>query len=588
MGDGITREFLNGLAFQVRMLEEFEGHAHGVRLERIWRDGYLRARLVNESGASVRVREVALFQGVFPVPSGCPFYGEGFQMLTQYAGTLNAPRVVGKYGTDEEFFRIPKTRYGENRFTVYNCFMLSPAPHCHALLAFTSSYRYAGLFRFSGSDIEVIVDCEGRLLAPGDVWEFDEFGLFTGEDRNALFAALAKRLNENHPPLRYPEMPFGWCSYHCISGVRAADMNEQAQAMKERIPELRRIQIDAGYQSSSDWLIPNPHSGATMCDAIREIGVEPAGYLSPFIVEEDSVLFREHPDWLVCDGQGKPFHEYTHVDRWYMLDGSNPGAVDYIRHVVRTMHDDWGLRYFKLDFTSYGALPGGQRRGGMTRIEAFRALFGAIVEEIGSDSYILGCNAPLWAQLGLVHGNRQTNDVFRRWETIRGNAQEQFYRNWQNGVLWIGDPDGVVLEKRDMSGYRNGRYRRRICELSDAEFNFHKAYIVACGGVITSGDLLTEISEKNLGTLRTMMREAGTAAVFDDTSFTVGRIQKPDRTILCVFNWEDDVRWIEIPIDGECEAMDLFTGESLGIFRDRILLGDMLPHDARTLELRTR
>ena len=324
----------------------------------------------------------------------------------------------------------------------------------------------------------------------GETWDFDEFALFNGEDIDGLFAQLAQRLNQNHPPLRYPEIPFGWCSYHCLSGVKASEMYAQAEALHRRIPELKRIQIDAGYQSSSDWLIPNPKSGATMkemCAQIRALGAEPAGYLSPFLVEQDSVLMREHPDWVVCDAQGRPFHEYTHVDRWYMLDGSNPDAVNYIRNVMRTMHDEWGLRYFKLDFTCYGALPGGVRHNNMTRIEAFRAVFGAIVDEVGSDSYILGCNAPLWAQLGLVHGNRATNDVFRRWETVRELAQQQFWRNWQSR-LWINDPDGVVLEKRDMSGYHNGRYRRRISELSDAEFRFHQAYIVACGGVVTSGD----------------------------------------------------------------------------------------------------
>lgn len=110
----------------------------------------------------------------------------------------------------------------------------------------------------------------------------------------------------------------------------------------------------------------------------------------------------------------------------------------------------------------------------------------------------------------------------------------------QNGTLWINDPDGVVLEKRDMSSYRRGRYRRRICELSDAEFEFHKAYIIACGGVVTSGDLLTEISERNLDVLRKMMKEVGTAAKFDDTTFTIRSESERGHTLICAFNWTEE------------------------------------------------
>lgn len=581
-------EWLSRLRCQVRLSDGSIAHMSQCALERRWECNYMRAALTNVGTQPLRVREVVLYGGVFPVPPSCEFYGEGFQMLAQYCGTLTAPRVIGKYGSDEEFFHIPKTAFNADRYTVYNCLLLMPSPHDLTLLAYSSCYKYSGEFRFKGSDIEVVFDCEDRVIAPGETWDFDEFALFNGEDIDGLFAQLAQRLNQNHPPLRYPEIPFGWCSYHCLSGVKASEMYAQAEALHRRIPELKRIQIDAGYQSSSDWLIPNPKSGATMkemCAQIRALGAEPAGYLSPFLVEQDSVLMREHPDWVVCDAQGRPFHEYTHVDRWYMLDGSNPDAVNYMRNVMRTMHDEWGLRYFKLDFTCYGALPGGVRHNNMTRIEAFRAVFGAIVDEVGSDSYILGCNAPLWAQLGLVHGNRATNDVFRRWETVRELAQQQFWRNWQSR-LWINDPDGVVLEKRDMSGYHNGRYRRRISELSDAEFRFHQAYIVACGGVVTSGDLLTELSECNLDILRKMMANTGAAAVFDDTTFTVGRMTRAAGQLICVFNWSDEVRCIEVALDGEYAVSELFTGAELGRHRERLILRDMLPHDARVLLLK--
>lgn len=557
------------------------------QLVREWDGERCRASLRNVSCEPVQIKEVALFYGRFPVSADCPFYAEGYHMLTQHAGTLAEPYVIGHYGHDEEFFHLEKSQFSPDTYTAYNCMLLSPTQVDRILMGFTSCRRFQSEFRFRNNYIEIVMDCENLTLRPGETWRFEEFVVLNGEGREEIFARFAARINENHPRRRYPEIPNGWCSYHAISGVRAEDMYEQARAMKGRIPELKRIQIDAGYQSSTDWLIPNPRTGADMkeiCDRIREIGCEPAGYLSPFSVADDSQLFRDHPDWVVKDAQGNPTNEHCHAKHWYILDGTHPEAVAYIRKVLRTMHDEWGIRYFKLDFTSYGALPGFRHDPDKTRVEAFRAVFEAINDEVSGDSYILGCNAPFWPQLGLVDGNRTTNDVFRRWETIHGNMEELEGRLWQNR-LWILDPDGVVLEKIDRSDMRDGHFRKRNCTLCDAEFEYHKAYIVACGGVITSGDKLDEMSEANLDVLRRMMACTGDPAVFDDDSFEIGRIEQNGKNIICVFNHSDQVKSIAVPLRYKSRLVDFWTDEYIGEYEGHYTLFDMVPHSSRVIKV---
>ena len=158
-------------------------------------------------------------------------------------------------------------------------------------------------------------------------------------------------------------------------------------------------------------------------------------------------------------------------------------------------------------------------------------------------------------------------------------------RSWQNGRLWINDPDGVVLEKRDRSGVRNGMYRRAICDLTDDEIEYHKAYIVASGGVVTSGDKLDDLSEKNLDVLRRMMAVAGDAAVYDDDSFEIGRIDRGQKHIICVFNHSDDIKSIAVPLNTRTNVCDFWTDEALGKFEGHITLFDMAPHSARVLAL---
>ena len=576
-------KFLQGLPAQVRLTDGTLAGSE-LKLTRTWSGDSCRAALVNLGDSPVRVREVALMQGRFPVAASCPFYAEGFHMLSQHGGTLHEPHNIGKYGSDESFFRLKKSPFSPDTYTAYSLMLLSPTQCDRALMAFASCSRFMGEFRFRDNYIEIVMDCEDIELRPGEEWQFEEFCALFGAERDALFAELAERINANHPRRKYPELPFGWCSYHAISGIKAEEMYEQARAMHERIPELKRIQIDDGYQSTTDWLIPNPETGADMkeiCARIREIGCEPAGYISPFTVSKRSKLFREHPDWLLMGEDGKPSQEHCFNRDWYVLDGTNPAAVDYLRHVVRVFHDEWGIRYFKLDFTSYGALPGVHHDPHKTRVEAFRAVFEGINEEVGADSYILGCNAPFWAQLGLVDGNRETNDIFRDWARVGGNMEELTGRSWQNGRLWINDPDGVVLEKRDRSEIRGGVYRRGICELTDDEFEYHKAYIVACGGVVTSGDKLDEMSEKNLDVLRRMMAAAGEAAVYDDDSFEVGRIES--KGLICVFNHSDDVKSIPVPLKKRVSVSDFWTDAPMGEYEGHVTLFDMPPHSARVL-----
>ncbi|MGI6182847.1 MAG: glycoside hydrolase family 36 protein [Candidatus Fimadaptatus sp.] len=580
-------DFIKALPMQVRMSD---GSVAGdeLALERTWEGNVCRARLTNHGASAARVREVALFSGRFPVAASCPFYAEGFHMLSQHGGTLHEPHNIGKYGPDEEFFNLKKSPFSAELYTAYSLMLLSPTQYDRALLAFASCFRFMGEFRFLDNYIEIVMDCEDIEILPGETWELEEFIALFGESRDGLFGELADRICLNHPRRPYPDMPFGWCSYHSISGIKSEEMYEQARALHSRIPELRRVQIDDGYQDTTDWLIPNPETGADMkemCARIRECGCEPAGYIAPFTVSKRSRLFREHPDWLLMDESGKPSQEHCFNRDWYVLDGTNPAAMDYLRRVVRTFHDEWGIRYFKLDFTSYGALPGVHHDRRKTRVQAFRAAFEAINDEVGADSYILGCNAPFWPQLGLVDGNRATNDVFRKWSIIGGNMQELTGRSWQNGRLWINDPDGVVLEKRDRSGIRNGVYRRAICDMTDAEFEYHKAYIVASGGVVTSGDKLDEMSQGNIEVLRRMMEVAGDAAVYDDDTFEIGRIDKGDKHIVCVFNHSDDIRSIAVAMDSGARIRDFWTDADMGWHEGHFTLFDMEPHSARVLKL---
>jgi pterin-4a-carbinolamine dehydratase len=73
---------------------------------------------------------------------------------------------------------------------------------------------------------------------------------------------------------------------------------------------LRNIQIDHGYPPvMGDSLATGAAFGGNVhrvLKQIRERNFEPAIWVAPFVAEESSHIFQQHPDWLVKDNDAKP------------------------------------------------------------------------------------------------------------------------------------------------------------------------------------------------------------------------------------------------------------------------------------------
>ena len=81
--------------------------------------------------------------------------------------------------------------------------------------------------------------------------------------------------------------------------------------------------------------------------------------------------------------------------------------------------------------------------------------------------------------------------------------------------------------------------RRNRTGVSVQEFEFHRAHILASGGMLLSGDDLTGLSENSFRTIRKIAELYGKTAEFDSTDFRCGTIRLPDSILLCCFNWSN-------------------------------------------------
>lgn len=545
-----------------------------VVLERNWLGETCYATLHNTGDAAVALGRVVLLDLSHSLPSDTGLYGEGFTMLSQTGGTLGMPENLGDY-TDAGHYKIPQP---PDATTVYGLLTLSPPGDDTLLLGFSTCRRFVGKLHVRPAQIEVALDTEGLILGPGERWEMEDFVFLRGSDRNALLANFASRIGKKHPPLAFATRPSGWCSWYCY-GPMVTEYHVQANldAVRSLGLPLRFIQIDDGYQAAmGDWLQTGKAFGGgvrNVLQTIRTATCEPAIWVAPFVAEEGSEVFRDHPDWFIQDADGKPLRSDTVTfggwrrGPWYALDGTHPGAQAHLEETFRTMRQEWGCRYFKLDANFWGTMHGGHFHDPKaTRVEAYRRGMAAVLRGAG-DGFVLGCNHPLWPSLGLIHGSRSSGDISRDWKVFQHTARENFNRNWQNNRLWWNDPDCLLLTGK----------------LSEDEFQFHASAIHATGGMLLSGDNLSMIPDHRLPMLRKLLSDSGRAAQFGDAALEVGIIALGQSEQVCFFNWGETPKTLRQAVPEGAALRDFWSDADLGISNGTLEVKDLPPHAARVI-----
>ena len=163
----------------------------------------------------------------------------------------------------------------------------------------------------------------------------------------------------------------------------------------------------------------------------------------------------------------------------------------------------------------------------------------AILEGTGDDVFLLGCNAPFWPSLGLVHGMRVADDVERSGHRFRQIAREIFSRSWQADTLWQLDPDCLCL--LDIPGQ----------SASPAEYSFHAAMMAACGGMLLLGDRLADLGshqQQVVAGLQKLAQARAPAARFADEEYLLGQLPWEQGTLCCYFNWQAGPMTLELPL----------------------------------------
>jgi alpha-galactosidase len=363
-------------------------------------------------------------------------------------------------------------------------------------------------------------------------------------------------------------------------------IRDNLDIFREKVPELKYIQLDDGYQPFfGDWFDPNPEYGDVKqtIDDIREKGFEPAIWVAPFIAQKDSRVLREHPDWFIKNEQGEPLDSSTvsfggwRYGPWYALDGTNPEVKAHFEKIFRRMREEWGVNYFKLDANYWGALQGGSHyQKNATRIEAYRQGMEAVLSGCDEETVVLGCNAPIWPSFGLVTAMRTSGDIRRQWRNFKSLAQQNLSRCWQNGKLWDSDPDCIVLTTDSPWNVKGN--------VTENEWMFHATSIHAVGGFILSGDKAELLNEKELSILKKLLEPTGQGARFLNTKLETGITDLGDVQYYYFFNWSDaETKDFTVPLVTRSRLTDYWTDEYIGIQEGSLTIEGLQPRSARLI-----
>jgi alpha-galactosidase len=328
-----------------------------------------------------------------------------------------------------------------------------------------------------GNTIRVATDGDVRITS-------------AGADLNTALGDVGDEL-AGHFGARPRPTPTVWCYwYHNFLGVTEADIIENLQAIRRHELPVEVVQVDDGWETCvGDWTTLSERFTSTrdLAGRIQEHGRRAGIWLAPFIAGTDSALAREHPDWLVGDAG------YNWDQSLRGLDLTHPDVRDHLTEVFTGLREQ-GFDYFKLDFLYGGALPG-QRRGGQSPVEAYRSGLALVRDAVGPEAHIVGCGAPILPSIGLVDAMRVSADTYNPddpdngSDVLRGKAAIEA-RAWQQGRLWVNDPDCLVARPR----FSQREEWAKVIE--------------AYGGLRSVSDRIAELDDWGIDTTRRVLAEA--------------------------------------------------------------------------------
>ena len=322
-------------------------------------------------------------------------------------------------------------------------------------------------FKLENNAYVVRSDGEGRQLKPGETIRYEQIVLALSDDWLQLLDSFGSAIAKENGIKKVKDVEFkGWATWDYYGRIfDQSDIFGNMDALNKVDPECNLIQIDGGWWTErGDYTRVReglPGGIKAIADRIRAEGKIPGLHFDGFRADISSEICKAHPEYFLHGVDGNLIvHTKHYPDRvmnHVFFDYSHPGARAHIAECVRTMREDWGIRYFKVDFMRYGLETDLKKElkittvvahdPSLTGVERFRLGMQAIRDAIGEENYFLGCSAVFGPCIGFVDGMRTGGDINPRYEAFPERCLANTGNFYLSGKVFNGDCDYLVFRE---------------------------------------------------------------------------------------------------------------------------------------------
>jgi melibiase-like protein len=323
-------------------------------------------------------------------------------------------------------------------------------------LAFDPDDPGEGKVKLSTAGLDALSDwAHARPVRPnGDTSRLQLCYQPDGDGVEALRALFVPTSLVDQQRLAGTPAPTGWSSGRALrASLSEADVINHADFCAGHFDPrfFRLIELGEGYQrAAGDWDTNArfSHGHRWLTDQIHSRRFQAGLWLAPFGVSERSGIPAAHPDWLVRTVEDDTPSVLATREDWggrvYALDGAHPAVRQWLFDLARRVVQEWGYDYVRLDRLRW-ATSGGSHYGGLTPAEACRLGLHALRDGAGSETFLLGGDAPLQHSVGFVNGMRIGPDGDTGWGEIQAPARAAALRSFYHRGVWLNDPDTLTV-----------------------------------------------------------------------------------------------------------------------------------------------
>mgnify|MGYP001093293993 CR=1 FL=1 len=282
-----------------------------------------------------------------------------------------------------------------------------------------------------------------------------------------------KDVNQLYKPIDkkgFPHAPVGWLSYYCyFESPNEKEMLKNLNFAKEHLKRygLEYFLIEAWQQNAWNLPVKNfyhslevdekkfPHGMKYMADEIHKKGLKAGIWISPLGTGEKE-FFEKNKEMYIISKEGKPLDNWC---GWYVLDPTHPKAKKYIFETLKTVAEEWGYDYFKIDGLELGGNYSDRflnRRDikellSNKKVDPLRTVVHLMREAIGEKRFFLAGGGDIKGKcVGIVNAARIGTDVFYsgqdpQWKSVVHMAKVTTVAYYVHNIFWYNDPDILSL-----------------------------------------------------------------------------------------------------------------------------------------------